>query len=1612
MKTMLIKSSLILAAAMIAAASGATYAITTNGPDNWTGATGDGNFDNSSNWSLGVPAALTDAAFALGTASTYTVTLGASEANNQLYIGNNNLTLTTGNSGSTYALMSTDPITGAAPSLVVGMSSTDTAAALTLATPSPNYPQYPIISMTAGSAVLGDQAGSSGALTVGSSGYTYLSSSSGDTLTLADSLTVGNFGTGTLSLNFGAVTIGGSLNIAAQAGSTGTVTIQTANAGGYPLPDNTIAVTGNIEVGGNDTGTSSTSGGTATLNIGDPNATSGFGPAGNAGISSDGNMVIFQGGTVNLNGGLLQASRISNNGGTFNYTSGNINLTDPAGILYLGTGTGQNLASSITLVNNQSLTDSGTVSLTTDGASTSSPASLIINGGTLSTGYLVVHASVNGPSPLDYISGTLAITTGNLNFGSLGVTGSPVLGFGDTISVSGLTSFASGNTLTINGGGTFSTGSLDTSARGALTYSGGTFNITNSSVTIGSGNVLNNLNLVAGDAISVSGITTLVASGGTSPLDINGGSFSTGSFAPSTVLPIYKSGTLNLTNSGLSLGINGSNDLFSSLNLVSGDTVSVSGITTIDPTGTLTINGGTFTTGSFAAGSLPVFTSGTLNLTNADLHIGPNGPLGASVSVGTGTTITVNKNTYMDSGGTLSVSGGSFTTAELINNGASPGAVTYTGGTLDITAGGLNIGTNDLLASAKINQFSAISVAGTTTMDTGGSITVNGGTFTSGGIVFTSGSGLTLSSGTVSIGTLTTTIADPVTYSGGGLAITTGNISIGTGSSDALSSAQLNSYLDNFTIGGTTTIDTGGSIALSNNGSFLTANMVINVGSAALTIDSGGSFSASGKTTLNAADAVAITGGAFSTGTLTTTASNSMSYSGGVIEITNGGLGIGSLGTDALASASLVNSSDAITASGTVTIESGGSVSLTAGTFKAGTLDVNTGSASLPAFSLNGGTVTVGTLSINATDPVAYVSGTLSITSGGLNIGGGAGDAMSLVTLSGFSDVLTVSGTTTLENGGAVSLQAGGAFTTGQLVVNTGTGVFYSGGAFNITAGGLGIGTLTPDAMTALTLNAAGDDVSVSGTTTLDTGGSVSLQSGGAFTTGQLVSTGGTISYTGGLLTITNGGLRIGNQSGDVLAPSTINGSDVISVSGTTMLDSSGAVTLNGGTLTTGQLTCSLGDLIYQSGTLNITGSNASLNIGTPRLTAPLFSPQLQSLTLGTNDVLSVAGTTYLDGSNAITLNSGGTFTTGRLVAFDQSASDFVFNGGALSITNSPVAIDTSPAYSFIGSALTLEASSAFAGSNESLSVTQQLYIGQYGTGSVVVNGGGTLTAGVINIGANAGSSGTLSLNALGRVYAPSNADPASGAIYVGGTAGGAGGTGTFNWSNQGYTYYSKLVVYSGGTVNVTGDITLPSYSITKVYAGGSFNVSDGAGGLGNLTVPNGSTLEGGHGTSPGINAINTNIYANVFALSGSIYKPGDPQSLTIIGNLTAESGSTLLLQIAGAGAGQYDQLVVDGVANIAGTLQLDFIDGFAPVTGDQFKFIQPAGAGSIINFSNVNITGLAPGFQYSTGFSNGVFTLAADNNATSTTPEPATLALLAIAGAGMLLLGKRRSRN
>ena len=100
------------------------------------------------------------------------------------------------------------------------------------------------------------------------------------------------------------------------------------------------------------------------------------------------------------------------------------------------------------------------------------------------------------------------------------------------------------------------------------------------------------------------------------------------------------------------------------------------------------------------------------------------------------------------------------------------------------------------------------------------------------------------------------------------------------------------------------------------------------------------------------------------------------------------------------------------------------------------------------------------------------------------------------------------------------------------------------------------------------------------------------------------------------------------------------------------------------------------------------------------------------------------------------------------------------------------------------------------------------------------------------------------------------------------------------------------------------------------------------------LTVDAGATLGG-------VGLITCNVINN-----GGTVAPGDPQTLRIGGDYTQEAGGNLQIDIEGTGPSAYDILLVIGkVTVLAGSeLTLDFLNGFVPVAGDTFDFLQAGG--------------------------------------------------------------------
>jgi hypothetical protein len=87
-------------------------------------------------------------------------------------------------------------------------------------------------------------------------------------------------------------------------------------------------------------------------------------------------------------------------------------------------------------------------------------------------------------------------------------------------------------------------------------------------------------------------------------------------------------------------------------------------------------------------------------------------------------------------------------------------------------------------------------------------------------------------------------------------------------------------------------------------------------------------------------------------------------------------------------------------------------------------------------------------------------------------------------------------------------------------------------------------------------------------------------------------------------------------------------------------------------------------------------------------------------------------------------------------------------------------------------------------------------------------------------------------------------------------------------------------------------------------------------------------------------------------ARASGVIAPGNTVGTLAIGNLTAESGSVLQLEINGTNAGLFDQLAVNGTVNLGGIIQL--ILGFAPAQNASLVVLENDGSDAVTGmFSN-----------------------------------------------------------
>lgn len=259
------------------------------------------------------------------------------------------------------------------------------------------------------------------------------------------------------------------------------------------------------------------------------------------------------------------------------------------------------------------------------------------------------------------------------------------------------------------------------------------------------------------------------------------------------------------------------------------------------------------------------------------------------------------------------------------------------------------------------------------------------------------------------------------------------------------------------------------------------------------------------------------------------------------------------------------------------------------------------------------------------------------------------------------------------------------------------------------------------------------------------------------------------------------------------------------------------------------------------------------------------------------------------------------------------------------------------------------------------------------GAGATHVNGSLTL-----------GSGATKTLN--GHTFV-SNGD----AVWSG-TGNIAGSNGAVFWNNGTFLAEnnSQFTGCGSATFNNTGILTKTISVIASTTTfdvafnnTGSVEVEDGALRFtcGSLTVPTGTLTLGGDGleASGGLNLQGSTLNGSGI-LTGDVFNGGSvapgasPGAIQIQGTYTQAPTGTLNIEIGGLSAGSgFDQLQASGSATLAGTLNVDLINGYKPTAADTFQ-IMAYGSGSGA-FDSVNL----PSPYWTISYNAGGVTLEAD---------------------------------
>ena len=862
-------------------------------------------------------------------------------------------------------------------------------------------------------------------------------------------------------------------------------------------------------------------------------------------------------------------------------------------------------------------------------------------------------------------------------------------------------------------------------------------------------------------------------------------------------------------------------------------------------------------------------------------------------------------------GGSISATGGALNVSLLAGAGVSATSIQTNGGTLGVTAHGAVT-----LGSVNSGALTIASNGGAVTLPTGTiggllGVTTGGGAITqAAGSLSTAGATLDAAAGSVTLGSLGSSIDLGVTTTTGSIAQASGtalSVSGATSLSTSAGTITLDATGNSLqgavsASGGATTLTNAGALVL---GSTTVSSLTATAVSGSITQAGGTSLSVSGATSLMASGAITVDA-------TTNNLQGAVSASGGATTLTNAGVLV--LGSTTVSSLTATAVSGSITQAGGTSLSVSGASSFTAS--GAITLDAATNSLQ-GAVGVNGGAVTV-------RNAGALLLG--NVTASSLNA---TADVGSITQSAGTS--LGISGATGLTAGGAITLDA----TTNSL---QGT-VTASGGATTLTnAGALVLGNVTANSLTATAgsgniTQVGGTGLSISGATTLAaSSGTITLDA----TTNHLQ---GAVGVSGGAASLLNAGtLTLGNSSVSSLSATASSGNlaqaagTSIAVSGATDLTaSSGTITLDGtANNLQGTVTASGGATTLTSASLQLGGSTVS------SLTATAASG---SITQATGTHLSVAGTTDLTASGAITLDAATNGLQGIVSA--SGGATTLTNAGALTLGNVTAGSLSATATSgdITQAASTRLSVSGAASFTASGTITLDAATNTL-QGTVNASGGATtLTSASLRLGdvnvsslaAAAGSgnvtqasgtqlsvSGTTDLTASGAITLDLTTNNLQGAVTTSGGATTLVNAGSLTLGNATVSSLTAtasagdIVQASGTRLGVSGatSLTASSGAITLDAATnnlqGAVGVSGGAASLlnaGTLTLGNSSVSAltarslSGSITQAGSTSIGVSGTTDLTASSGTITLNGAGNTLQ--GTVNASGGATTLRSAA-----------------------------------------------------------------------------------------------------------------